>query len=222
MSRKHTLFFLIDLGGYFGIVSKKDAQKYICKTGLYNCRKVDTVRIPNHCLYKKEINSKFRETIGEDNFMKIASFDARYIQNVQYRKYRNKDGFIKVECYKNGKLGAIKYYISTGEVKDDFEAHGIKYSKEYFQMLVRGNKSIIREGLEYKFSRVAKIEDSSSLPDSTEVTTCGCSPNHYILIYNNNIIYNNYSNKNLMIRRNNAKIESKVNVGVEYYKEELE
>lgn len=223
--RKYSLCFLIDLGGYFAIVNKKDAQKYICKIGKYNGKKVDTVRIPNHCFYKKETNSKFREAIGEENFMKIASFDAKYIQNVTYSKYRNRYGFTKVEGYKNGKLVTVKYYVSSGEVKDDFEAHGLKYSTVYFKKLTKEHRSLKKGDVEYKFSKVDNIQDSSSLPDSIEDATAGCISNHYNLINNNNNNIN-YYNKNVMIRYTkphcglHTKVEeSKVENACEMYKD---
>lgn len=151
-------FFLIDYGEYWAYCSQEYARKHVVKWGNYEGREVCTVRLAQGDFVKKEHEYVF----GAE----AIKFDATYLQYVTYSTYRKRGGFVKVEGYKNGVLQTIKYYVSTGEVKADFEAHGIKRSAEYFRILARDNKSIKVSNKEYKFSKVSSVSDSSSLNSS--------------------------------------------------------
>lgn len=156
-------YFLVDTGFYFVLVSKKEARENILNTHLFNGRNTYTVRCPNR-LIKKTTTIKY-QTISKDEeaLAKLLKWDARYIQNVTYSKYRcNKAGLIKVENYKDGKLQAVCYFVSAQECADFFKEHGKTYTKEYFGQLAKKGGSIKRENREFRFSRVTEVTDISN------------------------------------------------------------
>lgn len=152
-------YFIVDLGKYWAYVSLDYAKKHVIKYSNFQGRGVATVRLPSR-FYKKTTNCKLLDLEDSEKALK---FDATYIQNCTYSKYRKRNGFIKVEAFKNGQLAAIKYYASTGEVQEDFKAHGLSFSTEYFRSLANKGKSIKQEGKEYKFSRVDQLSDSNNI-----------------------------------------------------------
>lgn len=158
-SMKCDYYFVVDLGGYWAYVSLEYARNHIIKYNNFQGREIATVRLPNR-FYKK---TRYCKLLEQEDSEKVLKFDARYIQNCTYSKYRKRNGFIKVEAFKNGQLATIKYYTSTGEAQEDFKAHGLEFTTEYFRSLASQNKSIKRENVEYKFSRVDQILDSNNL-----------------------------------------------------------
>lgn len=158
-SMKCDYYFIVDLGKYWAYVNLEYARKHVIKYDNFQGREIATIRLPNR-FYKKTTSCKLLEMEESE---KVLKFDAKYIQNCTYSTYRKRNGFIKVEAFKNGQLATIKYYTSTGEVQEDFEAHGLNYSTDYFRKLANQNKSIKHGNKEYKFSRVDQLLDSNNL-----------------------------------------------------------
>lgn len=190
-------YFLVDTGVYFVLVSKKEARQNVLNTHLFNGRNTYTVRCPNR-LIRKTTTLENAE-IDDEHYSKMLQWDAKYIQNVTYSKYRVRNGYIKVEGFKDEKLQVIQYFVSTGELKKEFEAHGMKYSAEYFRVLANKGGSIKKENREFKFSRVTEVTDitttdSSELEEASTKTTQALPELGYPLQYSTNLKEKEYCN----------------------------
>lgn len=167
-------YFLVDTGFYFVLVSKYEARKNILDTHIFNGRENYKVRCPNR-LEKKTTELKNVEGLSIEDFM--LNWDAKYIQNVTYSKYRFNKGSIKAEVYKDGAFVAVKYYISTGALFDDLKEHGYSKSKDYLRVLANKNGKVKVGKFEIVLSRFVNdtiinndlvLENPSTNHDSQE------------------------------------------------------